>query len=83
MAGIGFELKKAFQKKGLIAKLKAYGYSGIVCTGPTILGIMMLLGIRIIGEKAGASHQDLRLLNVMVTYTLIASLLINNLFARG
>ncbi|WP_035800212.1 exopolysaccharide Pel transporter PelG [Butyrivibrio sp. NC3005] len=81
MAGIGFELKKAFQKKGLIAKLKAYGYSGIVCTGPTILGIMMLLGIRIIGEKAGASHQDLRLLNVMVTYTLIASLLINNLFA--
>ena len=39
MAGIGFELKKLFRRKGLFAWLRAYGYAGIICTGPMMLGI--------------------------------------------
>ena len=31
MAGIGFELKKLFRRKGLFAWLRAYGYAGIIC----------------------------------------------------
>lgn len=38
MAGIGFELKKLFQKRGLAATAKAYGYAGVICTGPMLLG---------------------------------------------
>ena len=34
MAGIGFELKRLFKRKGLFATMRAYGYAGIVCTGP-------------------------------------------------
>ena len=42
MAGIGFELKKLFQKRGLAATAKAYGYAGVICTGPMLLGIVRL-----------------------------------------
>lgn len=30
MAGIGFELKKLFQKSGIASTAKAYGYAGII-----------------------------------------------------
>ena len=81
MAGIGFELKKAFNKKGIIALLKAYGYSGLVCTGPMILGIVLLLGIRMLGIMAHATRGELGLLNAMVTYTLLFSLVMVNILA--
>ena len=41
MAGIGFELKKLFRRKGLFASLRAYGYAGIICTGPMLLGVAL------------------------------------------
>lgn len=43
MAGIGFELKKLFRRKGLFASLRAYGYAGIICTGPMLLGVVLQL----------------------------------------
>ena len=45
MAGIGFELKKLFSRRGLFASFRAYGYAGIICTGPMLLGIVLLLGV--------------------------------------
>ena len=45
MAGIGFELKKLFQKKGVLNTTKAYGYAAIICAGPMLLGVILLLGI--------------------------------------
>ena len=41
MAGIGFELKRLFKRKGLFATMRAYGYAGIVCTGPMLLGVLL------------------------------------------
>ena len=41
MAGIGFELKKLFRRKGMLAGLRAYGYAGIICTGPMLLGVLL------------------------------------------
>lgn len=78
MAGIGFELKKMFSKRGLLSIIRAYGYAGIVCTGPMILGIVLLLGIRFLAELAGASEADVELLNAMVQYTLMFSLILTN-----
>lgn len=79
MAGIGFELKAMFAKKGLISIIKAYGYAGIVCTGPMILGVVFLLGIRGIAYLAGAGEEQMRLINSMVTYTLLFSLVLTNM----
>lgn len=81
MAGIGFELKKMFEKKGLLSIIKAYGYAGIVCTGPMLLGVVLLLGIRFLAEGAGTTEQGVELLNSMVTYTLLVSLFITNGFS--
>lgn len=78
MAGIGFELKKLFQKKGVFAILKAYGYAGIVCTGPMILGVALLAGLHYISDLAGLATKQQDLLTAMITYTLLASLLITN-----
>lgn len=81
MAGIGFELKKMFAKKGLLATLKAYGYAGVVCIGPMILGILLLLGIRVIAGFGHATEAEKELLNSMVTYTLLFSLVWTNVFS--
>ncbi len=81
MAGIGFELKKMFAKKGLLATIKAYGYAGIVCIGPMILGIVLLLGIRLIAGWGGATEHETELLNSMVTYTLMFSMALTNTFS--
>lgn len=80
MAGIGFELKKLFEKKGVFALLRAYGYAGVICAGPMLLGVLLLLGIFYISEWAGASRSSQDLLTAMITYTLLASLVVTNGF---
>ena len=81
MAGIGFELKKLFKRKGLFAAFRAYGYAGIVCTGPMLLGIILLLGVMYLCEKTGGTRHERELLICMITYTLLASLLVTSFFS--
>lgn len=81
MAGIGFELKKMFSKKGILSMLKAYGYAGIVCTGPMLLGLALLLGTAVIGRAQGAGEWEVELLNSMITYTLVFSMFLTNTFS--
>ena len=54
MAGIGFELKKLFNSRGLFASFRAYGYAGVVCPGPMLLGIVcfLVLCIFVIKQEA-------------------------------
>ncbi|MBQ9747268.1 MAG: exopolysaccharide Pel transporter PelG [Clostridia bacterium] len=73
MAGIGFELKKLFVGKGILNSARAYGYTLIICAGPMLLGILMLLGITGICSAAGVSTARRELLTCMITYTLLAS----------
>ena len=81
MAGIGFELKKLFSAKGMIATLRAYGYATMVCAGPMLLGFTLLLIIMYIADKSGSSRHDRELLVSMVTYALLASLTVTSLFS--
>ena len=67
MAGIGFELKKLFQKNGIFALLRAYGYAGAVCAGPMLLGIALLLGVHYISETAGLDRMGQNMLTCMIT----------------
>ena len=46
MAGIGFELKKLFAKKGIILKFRANLYASLVVAGPMLLGVILLLGTK-------------------------------------
>ena len=81
MAGIGFELKKLFRRKGLFASLRAYGYAGIICTGPMLLGVLLQLGILLLCSWAGAPRDQQDLLVCMITYTLLFSLTVTSFFS--
>ena len=61
MAGIGFELKKLFRRKGLVSMLRAYGYAGVICTGPMLLGILLQFGVLAVGNwwHVNRTDQDL------------------------
>ena len=78
MAGIGFELKKLFHKQGLFASFRAYGYAGVVCTGPMLLGIVLLLGVMYLCDRTGGSRHSRELLVCMITYTLLFSLTVTS-----
>ena len=81
MAGIGFELKKLFRRRGIFAALRAYGYAGVICTGPMLLGVGLQTGILLLCGRAGAARAEQDLLVCMVTYTLLSSLLVTSFFS--
>lgn len=81
MAGIGFELKKLYSKRGVFASLRAVGYSTAVCVGPMILGILLLLGIAFECNLFGRSAHDRELLVCMTTYSLLYSLIVTSYFS--
>lgn len=80
MAGIGFELKKLFAKKGIILKFRANLYASLVVAGPMLLGVVLLLGTKLIANLGGASHHQQDLVMVLITYSLLFSLLLSSLF---
>lgn len=81
MAGIGFELKKLFRKKGVLNSAKAYGYATVICAGPMLLGVVLLLGIMGICSFFGVPEAQRELLISMITYTLLASVLTSGFFS--
>ena len=81
MAGIGFELKRLFSRKGMIATLRAYGYATMTCAGPMLLGFLIMLFIMYIAEKSGSTRLERELLVSMVTYALLSSLTVTSLFS--
>ncbi len=81
MAGIGFELKKLFNKKGVFNTAKAYGYAAVICAGPMLLGVILLLGIMALCSLFGVGTHTRELLICMITYTLLASVTISSFFS--
>ena len=76
MAGIGFELKKLFKQQGILRLMRAYGYTGLVTAGPMLLGVFFLMGIGFIGQFFGLDAHQRELLNAMITYALLGSLVL-------
>jgi uncharacterized membrane protein len=77
MAGIGFELKKLFAKKGIILSARANLYAGLVVAGPMIMGVLLLLGTRFVSGLGGASSHQQDMIMVIITYSLLFSLLLS------
>ncbi len=80
MAGIGFSLKKIFNQKGVLNLCRAYGYSSIVTIGPMIMGIALLVGISLLTQIVGMDVHSRKLLNSMLTYSLLFALFITTIF---
>ena len=78
MAGIGFELKKLFHRKGLVAMVRAYGYAGVICTGPMLLGILLQVGVLAVIGWWHVPRAEQNRLVCRFTYTLLASLVLTS-----
>lgn len=78
MAGIGFSLKRLFKKRGFFSLCRAYGYAGIICAGPMILGVILLTGMSLVARLAGLNQHDRELMNCMLTYSLLVSLTVTS-----
>src|SRR5215208_3389772 len=78
MAGIGFELKKLFAKNGIILRVRANLYAGLVVAGPMIMGGLLLLGAKFVSGWGGASNHQQDLIVVIITYSLLFSLLLSS-----
>ncbi len=81
MAGIGFELKKLFRATGVLSKLRAYGYTGMVTAGPMVLGFIFLLSIQLIARNIGLSDGESEILVSIITYSLLASMIYSSIFS--
>ena len=81
MAGIGFELKRLFHKKGVLNTTKAYGYATVICAGPMLLGVILLLGIMALCTIFNTATANRELLICMITYTLLASVTVTSFFS--
>jgi len=81
MAGIGFELKRLFSKKGLMAQLRANLYASLVVAGPMLLGACLLLLVKYLATRAGVSLQEQDALIVMITWAILFSLLLTSIFS--
>ncbi len=81
MAGIGFELKKLFRKKGVLNTAKAYGYATVICAGPMLIGVLLLLGLMAICNFFHTDTHTRELLICMITYTLLASVIVTSFFS--
>ncbi len=80
MAGIGFELKKLFRRKGIFASFRAYGYAGVICTGPMLLGVLLLLSVMFLCNLYNVSEHSRELIICMITYALLGSLTVTSFF---
>jgi len=78
MAGIGFELKRLFGKKGLTLNLRANLYASVVVAGPALLGAVLLLGINWLAYLAGAPRHERDLVVVVVTYSILFPLFLTS-----
>lgn len=78
MAGIGFELKKLFLNKGILLQVRANIYAGLVIAGPTLMGVLLLLGTRYISSFGGATTRQQDLIVVLITYSLLFSLILTS-----
>ncbi|MBE5949967.1 MAG: hypothetical protein E7260_00085 [Lachnospiraceae bacterium] len=79
MAGVGFELKKMFKRKGgFFSVLKGYAVSAMVTEGPMLLCIVMLFGIRLLLKQFGASYAEQEDYLITTTYIMTFSLIFSN-----
>lgn len=79
MAGVGFELKKLFHKKGGYFNIvKGYCVSAIVTEGPMILCMVMLFAVRRLLKELNTTYATQEMYLITTTYIMIFSLIFSN-----
>ncbi|MCS7101238.1 MAG: exopolysaccharide Pel transporter PelG [Burkholderiaceae bacterium] len=75
MAGIGYELRRILQRGTLLSMLTAYGYAGVIGSGPWVLSIVGVLAVGLLTATTTAAAGQVAQFQVAVTYLIAASLI--------
>lgn len=76
MAGIGFEIRKILQKDSLLSVLQAYGYAGLIGSGPWVISILAMVLVGFLSIGVIVSESLLIQFLVTVTYLMAGSLIL-------
>lgn len=80
MAGIGFELRRILQRGTLLSLLGAYGYAGVISSGPWVLSILGILAVGLLSVAVTGPTGAVTQFQVSVTYLIAASLILTGPF---
>ena len=80
MAGIGFELRRILRDDSYLGVLKAYGYAGLIASGPWILSIVGVLLVGVLSAHIAQDRLSITTFQVSVTYLIAFSLMLTGLF---
>lgn len=83
MAGIGFELKKFLRQENYLGLIGAYGYAGLICSGPWLLSIMTILMLALIAKMNHLPIEISRIFQMIVVYVIAGSLIISSFFQHS
>lgn len=75
MAGIGFELKKIFEKNTISSKVRGYSYATIISVGPMIVSVIMLISIGGILKLMKIDLGSIETITTSIMYAYIFSLI--------
>jgi len=75
LAGIGFELRRLMRRNSFWGLLRAYGYAGMISSGPWVLSILGVMGIGIFSASR-VNSLAVRQFLVTVTYLMAGSLIL-------
>jgi polysaccharide biosynthesis protein PelG len=78
LAGIGFELRRLLRRDSLWGLLRAYGYAGLISSGPWVLSILGVMGIGL-ASLGRVPALAIRQFLVSVTYLMASSLVLTGL----
>lgn len=76
MAGIGFELKRLFKKRGVFSTIFAGAYATIVTIGPNLIVILALNLMYLLPPYAEMSYHDREVLSSTILYIFIFALIL-------
>ena len=79
MAGIGFELRRILRKNTLLSLVQAYGYAGIIGSGPWVFSIVGILLIGIFSASMVVPSFLITQFQTSVTYMVAGSLILTGL----
>lgn len=81
MAGIGFELRKIYGRKTLVANITGSIYAAMTAVGPSIMAAILILSLKFLMDRAGISELESRFFISSFTYIFLVSILISAFFS--
>lgn len=79
MAGIGFQLRRILKTDSFFNFLRAYGYAGILSSGPWLLAVFAIVFVSLIKYKYPEQASAITQFQTSITYLIAASLTLSGI----